>query len=123
MKPLCELLSSRNQWTWNDNHKTAFQDIKTALTFSETLWTYNPSLETVVSAGLGAVLWQRHDDVLRPVVYVSRALTDTKMKYAQIEKDITWACEWFHQYLNGLYFNVETNHKLLVPLLSTKSLD
>ena len=101
MKPLRELLSSHNQWTWNDGHDTAFQDVKTTLTSSETLSTYNPSLETVVSAdassfGPGAVLQQRHDNVLRPVAYISRALTVTETNYAQIEKEalaITWACE------------------------------
>ena len=131
MKPLRELLSSRNEWTWNDGHDTAFQDVKTALTSSETLSTYDPSLETVLSAdtssfGLGAVLQQRHDDVLHLVAYISRALTVTETNYTQIEKEalaITWACEWFHQYLTGLHFNVETDHKPLVPLLYTKALD
>ena len=66
------LLSSRNQWT-------AFQEVKTILTSSETLCPYNPLLPTVVSAdassfGLGAVLRQQHDDALRPVAYISRAL-------------------------------------------------
>ena len=112
MKPLHELLSSRNQWTWNDGHDTAFQDVKTALTSSETLSTYDPSLETVLFAdtssfGLGAVLQQRHDDVLHPVAYISRALTVT---YAQIEKEalaITWACEQFHQHQNILISKIK----------------
>ena len=105
--------------------------MKTILTSSETLCPYNPLLPTVVSAdassfGLGAVLRQQHDDALRPVAYISRALTDTEMNYAQIEKEalaVTWACERFLDYLIGLHFTVETDHKPLVPLLSTKTLD
>lgn len=131
MKPLCKLLSSHNQWVWSDIHESAFQDVKKALTSSQILCTYNPLLPTVVSAdassfGLGAVLQQRHEIVLHPVAYISRALTDTKMNYAQIEKEalaVTWTCECFQGYLIGLHFTVETDHKPLVPLLSTKTLD
>ena len=133
MKPLLdhELLSSCNQWVWSDSHESAFEDVKKALTSSQTLCTYNPLLPTVVSAnassfGPGAVLRQRHESVLHPVAYISRALTDTEMNYAQIEKEalaITWACEYFQDYLIGLHFTVETNLKPLVPLLSTKTLD
>ena len=36
---------------------------------------------------------------------------------------ITWASERFADYLIGLKFHIETDHKPLVPLLSTKNLD
>ena len=60
------------------------------------------------------------------MAYISRALTETEQRYAQIEKEalaITWACERFQDYLIGIHFHVETDHQPLVPLLSTKSLD
>ena len=93
---------------------------------------YNPSLHTIVSADasayrLGAVLRQQQTNgEVRPVAYISRALTETEQRYAQIEKEalgVTWACERFQDYLTGLTFHIETDHKPLVPLLSTKNLD
>ena len=132
-KPLQELLSRRNHWRWETSQETAFQNIKAALISSETLCAFNPTLETIVSAdassfGLGAVLRQRQpeDKTLRPVAYISRVMSETEKKYAQIEKEalaVTWACERFQDYLLGLRFHMETDHKPLVPLLSTKPLD
>ncbi len=51
---------------------------------------------------------------------------DAEKRYAQIEKEavtVTWACEKFSTYVLGRYFQVETDHKPLVPLLNTKHLD
>ena len=36
---------------------------------------------------------------------------------------MTWACERFQDYLIGTQFRVETDHKPLVPLLSSKALN
>jgi len=60
------------------------------------------------------------------VAYASRAMTSAEQRYAQIEKEVlalTWACEWFADYLVGSTFFCETDHKPLVPLLSSKNLD
>ena len=130
-KPLRDLLSKKNQWQWGQAQQQAFDRLKKELS-SEVLALYNVEYETILSAdassyGLGAVLRQRQpDDTLRPIAYVSRALTETEQRYAQIEKEalaVTWACERFQGYLIGTQFKVETDHKPLVPLLSSKALD
>ena len=89
------------------------------------LYSLDRSLQTH-HHGLGAVLLQRSDNQWKAVAYASRALSETEIRYAQIEKEalaVTWACERFSKYLPGRTFSVETDHKLLVPLLSNKHLD
>ena len=86
--------------------------------------------ETVLSAdassnGLGAVLLQKFEAEWRPVIFASRSMSETETRYAQIEKEalaITWACDKFSVYILGKQFTVETDHKPLVPLLSSKQL-
>ena len=131
-KPLRDLLSSKNQWAWGADQERAFKELKDALSSNENLARFDTSRETIVSAdassyGLGAVLKQKQPNGdLRPIAYISRALMETEQRYAQIEKEalgVTWACEWFQDYLLGMRFHVETDHKPLVPLLSSKNLD
>jgi len=71
----------------------------------------------------GAVLLLRSNQVWLPVVYASRAMTDTEHFYAQVEKEslaITWANKnspttfW-------TIFQVETDHKPLLPLAGNKA--
>ena len=76
---------------------------------------------------MGLELLQRQPSGdLRPVAYISRSMSATEQRYAQIEKEalaLTWACERFSDYLIGISFHIQTDHKPLVPLLSTKLLD
>ena len=128
-QPLRMLLSSKSHWVWGKEQDLAFEKLKDSLTSSEALSMYDPNLDTVVSAdasayGLGAVLRQKQPNGdLRPVSYISRSPNPS---YAQIEKEAlaaTKACELFQEYLLGKHFKLETDHKPLVPLLSSKSLD
>ena len=55
-----------------------------------------------------------NDGVWRPIAYCSRSLTTTELKYAQIEKEalaVTWSCERFTNYLLGMTFEIEMDHK------------
>ena len=131
-KPLRDLLSKKNQWTWDHAQRLVFSSIKDALTKSPALALYDPNLETTVSAdassySLGVILLQTQANGERqPVAYVPRSMTPTESRYAQIEKEalaLTWACERYSDYLVGLQFKIKTDHKPLVPLFSSKLLD
>ena len=126
-EPLRSLLSKRSHWAWSDAQVTAFKRIKDVLVSESVLAHYDPQAETVVSAdassfGIGAVILQRQTSGdLKPIAYASHSMDATQQRYAQIEKEafaLTWACKRFHDYLYGLPFEIHTDHKPLVPLLS-----
>ena len=131
-EPLRQLLSPKNVWIWSSPQKDAFQKIKQMLTSTPVLVPYNSTRPTKISAdsssyGLGAVLTQKQKDGLwKPVTYASRSLTETEKRYAQVEKEALaslWACTRFQDYIYGIHFVLETDHKPLVALLGNKSLD
>ena len=132
MKPMTDLLKSDTAWVWGPPQEEALAKAKDLLCSASALLSYyNPKLPTTVSAdassfGLGVVLLQQHDGDWKPVAFCSRTLTPTEVNWAQIEKEClatVWACEKFSRYLVGLpCFCLETDHKPLVPLLTTKNL-
>ena len=126
-KPLRDLLSNKNQWCWHKLQQQAFEDIKNEIIKSPVLSLFDPYRETTLSAdassyGLGAVLMQKEvSGEKRPIAFASRAMTPTEQRYAQIEKEalaITWAYDWFADYLMDLQFHIEIDHK---PLVRTTS--
>ena len=127
-QPLRDLLQKKNQWTWGPSQQRAFDLVKDELSKTPVLALYDQNRETTVSAdassyGLGAVLRQRTNGTLHPVAYASRAMTPTEQRYSQIEKEAlatTLSLERFNDYLYGMSFHVETDHKPLVSLLSSK---
>ena len=131
-QPLRGLLVKGNAWLWDTAHQTAFENIKADLCSATVLAMYSPSSDTCAAADassfvLGAVITQlQPNGEWRPIAFQSRSMTPTEQRYSQIEKEAlaaTWACERFSHYLVGLPFRFETDHKPLVPLLSTKRLD
>ena len=129
-QPLRELLSKKNSWGWTTSQEEAFIATKQELLKPTTLILYDPNAPTKVSAdassfGLGAVLLQHNANDWKPVAFASRSMTEVERRYAQIKKEVlaaTWACEKFTNYILGAKFTIKTDHKPLVPLLSTTHL-
>ena len=93
---------------------------------------YDCNKETKISAdalsyGIGGVVYQLQDDSnWKPIAYFSRALTPTETRYSQIKKEclaFTWLAEHASDYILGKEITRETDHKPLVPLLTTHSID
>ena len=127
-----ELLKKDNDWVWGDAQEIAFRQVKDAISSPTILAYYDPLKETVIqsdasSYGIGGVILQKHDDVLRPVAFASRTLTSAEARYAQIEQELlaaVWCCEKFDKYLMGLAsFIIQTDHKPLIPIINDKDID
>ena len=129
--PLRHLLRKGTAWVWDQPQQSAFEQIKELLASPPVLAHYDPKRPTVIAAdasntGIRAVLLQTQGDGSRwPVYFISRSLSDAEKNYAVIEKEAlaaTWACERFSDYVLGLDFTEETDHKPLVPLHGTAEL-
>ena len=115
--PLRNLLKKDVEFVWNESHDEAFQKIKDVLTDSPVLAYFNPKLEVTLQVdaskyGLGATLLQEG----RPVSYASKTLTQTKIGYAQIEKEMLgtlFGAKRFHKYIYGRRVTVESDAKPL----------
>ena len=69
--------------------------------------------------GLEAMLEQLHGTVWHPTAFASRSLTAAEQNYSQIEKEtlsIVFSCGKFHEYVYGLRFVVENDHKPLISI-------
>ena len=125
------VISATAKGTTLTSQEKAFVQIKSELTKPTVLTLYDPTVPTKVSAdassyGLGAVLLQKSEDSWKPVAFASRSMSETKRRYAHIEKEalaVTWACDRFSDYILGRPFEIKTDHKPLVPILSSKNLD
>ena len=132
MAPINELLKKDNEWVWRDAQETAFRQVKDTISSPTVLAYYDPLKEIVIqsdasSYGIGGVILQKHDDVLRPVAFTSRTLTSAEAKYAQIEKELlaaVWCCEKFDKYLMGLNsFIIQNDHKPIILIINHKDVD
>ena len=66
---------------------------------------------------LGSVCIQNN----KPIAYSSRALTDAKRNYGQIEKELLallYASQTFDSYIISREFSAETDHKPLVIIMN-----
>lgn len=120
-EPLRELTKKNNQWSWEEKHINAFEQIKLSLSKNSMAY-FNPTWRTELTidaspAGLGCVMAQYNLNNInekKMISFNSRTLSDVEKRYSQTEKEalgLVWACEKLHLYLIGCEFDVITDNK------------
>ena len=127
LAPLHRLLRKDCAWQWTDEEERAFCASKDLLTSSKLLVHFDPKLELTLACdasayGVGAVLAHRMPDGSeKPIAYASRTLSKAERNYSQLEKEglaCVFGVKRFHTYLFGHAFELVTDHKPLLALLS-----
>ena len=85
-------------------------------------WKENPRSVLESPVGLGGGLFQKTSHGYQPVHYVSRTLTETERKYAQIEREalaVEFSTNRLQMYLLGSQeFQIAADHKPLIPIFN-----
>ncbi|XP_043218696.1 uncharacterized protein K02A2.6-like [Amphibalanus amphitrite] len=126
-RPLNELLKKDSEWKWTAECEASFNSIKRQLSSTEVLRHFDVTEQVTVITdaspeGLGAVLVQGKDE--RPIMYVSRSLSEHERKYSQIEREglcVVWAFQRLKQFLYGRHFKLVTDNKPLAHVFGPKA--
>jgi hypothetical protein len=124
--PLTNLTKKSHVWAWTGKCQDAFEKLKHLLTEAPLLRTPDESktyrvVTDAFDIGLGGVLLQEG----HPIAYESCKLKSTEQNYTTTEREMlavvhalrVWRC-----YLEGVYFEVETDHKCNTFLKSQPNL-
>ena len=128
--PLRKLTKKSEPFLWGEAAQLAFDKLKILLINAETLAFYIPEAPTKVivdasKEGAGVILSQKQPDgEYRAVAYCSKAFTPVESRYSQTEREalaVLFGCTHFHYYVYDRHFDIETDHKSLVKILSNNS--
>lgn len=124
---LRKLLRKENLFCWEKAHEKEFNDLKSLICTAPVLNFFEVNKPIVLNVdsskdAVGACLLQSK----KPIAYASKSLTDSQIRWAQIEKElfaIWFGCSKFHQYVFGQIITVETDHKPLITLFKKSLAD
>ncbi|CAF3398661.1 unnamed protein product [Rotaria sp. Silwood2] len=110
--------------TFTNEEVTAFEQLKHYLTTDLVLRLPNNRFPFKVQTdasdeGIGAVLSQLYPEGDRPVAYLSKKFTQAQRKWSPMEQEcyaFICALDKWHNYLSGIKFVWETDHKALTQL-------
>lgn len=130
MIPLYNLTRNNTKWNWGIEHEAARNKILKLLVSEPILTLFDPTkpieLHTdASSAGFGAVLFQKHENVLKVVEYFSMRTTETESRYHSYELEtlaVVRAIKHFRHYLLGTPFKVVTDCNSLKASRNKKEL-
>jgi hypothetical protein len=123
-RALHDAIRSKEPFRLTDDIRTAWSAVKDAITSDLVMRHFDPNdvsfVETDASDyALGAVFSQQDsNNVVRPVAFISRKLTDAEINYPTHDKEllaIVWALNTWRHYLLGCHveINVVTDHRAL----------
>ena len=128
--PLTDLLkkSVSEPLPWNDICNDSFDKLKYSLSSEPILKLPNINMPFVLrtdasNIGVGAVLFQYHNNEPFPVAYSSRKLLEREINYSTVEKEllaVLFGINKFRYYLIGQKFMLEVDHQPLVYLSKFK---
>ena len=128
MRPIYGLLSpqrySKKAVLWNDEAEKAFHEIiaKTLAYPVKNAPTYLVTDASVIAAD--AVLHQKINGDLRPLVFFSWAFINAQLKYSVFDKELTaihMAVKHFKYFLEGRKFKIVTDQRSLTHAILSKS--
>ena len=116
-EPLRRLCKSRVEWAWESKQQSAFEAIKQVVTTLPVLAYFDKTKKHTIQSdaskkGLSAVLLQES----KPVMYMSRALTETEQRYSNIEMEllaIVFALERLNHYTFDRTITVQSDYQPL----------
>ena len=120
------------EWKWGNEQDEAFKKLIACLSTPPVLGypDYSKPFELHTDAsmqGLGAVLYQEQEGILRVIAYASRGLSRSEKNYSAHKLEflcLKWAIsEKFHDYLYGQDFVVMTDNNPLTYILTSARLD
>ena len=122
-RPLTDKTKGREpeKIVWSEECDKAFSRLKKALTSAPVLALPDQSCPFVLltdasGQGLGAVLLQRQDGLLKPIAFASKKLNKAEENYHTIEQEClaaVWGIRKFYPYLYGRHFILQSDHNPL----------
>jgi len=117
-QPLTKLLKKDHKFQWNNEHKSAFNNLKQKLLENPILAHPDFSKQFILQTdasldGIGAVLSQMHDSSEHTVAYASRTLKLAEKRYPITELETLSVVEFVKYFRPYLYLNdviVQTDH-------------
>lgn len=128
LRALYELLKKEKEWKWTDECQKSFELCKKELLGDHILTHYDPKKPIVITCdasdeGISGVLSHVIDGHERPVLFVSRTLTNAEKKYPILHREalaIVFAMEKFYKYVYGHFVKIFTDHKPLEGVFNGK---
>ncbi|XP_055922719.1 uncharacterized protein K02A2.6-like, partial [Eupeodes corollae] len=125
MAPLYNLLKKDVKFQWSKTCQEAYELLKQDVTSDQVLTHFNPKIPIVLStdasnsAVAGVLSHIFANGVRKPIAFISRALSQTEKGYSTIQKEalaIVYSVSKLKQYLLGVHFTLESDHKPLLAI-------